>query len=125
MAKYNGYELKQRLHQAKLNSTKRTIVPYCICVTCGVRDDHSNEFGFCQNGHDDWLELKDVQEQNEFFLRAAIRFGLTDSQLVRKFSENYVLSIPVVKPRFKPTKEQQLLSKKKQRKISPKNKNNA
>lgn len=32
----------------------------CVCMTCGIRNDHSRPDGFCQNGHDDWLEYRDV-----------------------------------------------------------------
>lgn len=32
----------------------------CICLTCGIRNDHTHPDGFCQNGHDDWLEYRDV-----------------------------------------------------------------
>ncbi len=31
-----------------------------MCLTCGVRNDHSTLNGYCQNGHDDWLEYRDV-----------------------------------------------------------------
>ncbi len=32
----------------------------CICLTSGIRNDHSHPDGLCQNGHDDWLEYRDV-----------------------------------------------------------------
>ena len=35
------------------------IIP-CVCLTCGIRNDFSTENGYCQNGHDDWLEYRDV-----------------------------------------------------------------
>ena len=34
----------------------------CVCLTCGVRNNHSTDDGYCQNGHDDWLEYIDFKQ---------------------------------------------------------------
>lgn len=56
-----------------------------ICLTCGIRDDHTTDNGYCQNGHDDWLELKDVKEQNEHFCRGVLLIGLAANALTERF----------------------------------------
>ena len=67
----------------------------CICMTCGVRNDHSTENGYCQNGHDNWLEYRDVYHKNEFFKKAMKIFDLSSQQLERSFVDKSVLQIPI------------------------------
>ena len=57
-----------------------------LCLTCGARDDHRAD-GYCKNGHDDWLELWDVEQQNSFFKRALRQSGLTAEELKSRFMD--------------------------------------
>ena len=65
----------------------------CICMTCGVRNDHSTENGYCQNGHDNWLEYRDVHQKNNFFKKASKIFGISGQELERLFIDRSVLKI--------------------------------
>lgn len=68
----------------------------CICLTCGVRNDHSHPDGFCQNGHDDWLEYRDVIRANETFERAKKVFGTTEPDLTALFTNPNIKQIEIV-----------------------------
>lgn len=63
----------------------------CVCMTCGIRNDHSHEDGLCQNGHDNWLEYYDVKCRNEFFEFACKKFGLTPNEMAEKFMDNTII----------------------------------
>ena len=63
----------------------------CVCMVCGIRNDHSHEDGLCQNGHDDWLEYYDVVHENEFFDFACKKFNIPPQQMKKKFMDNTVL----------------------------------
>lgn len=62
----------------------------CICMTCGVRNDHSTE-----NGHDNWLEYRDVYHRNEFYQIAMKIFGIKGQELERLFMDKSVLKISI------------------------------
>lgn len=64
--------------------TAKKIIP-CICMTCGIRNDFTNEDGLCQNQHDDWLEYRDVKSQNEFFHAYRKRLGWSAQKLTERF----------------------------------------
>ena len=57
----------------------------CLCMRCGIRNDHSHPNGFCANGHDVWLEFKDIQERNEFFEETRLRAGMTVKDFIQQF----------------------------------------
>lgn len=65
----------------------------CVCMTCGVRNNHSHESGLCQNGHDAWLEYRDVISKNEWFYSVAKKFNMTESELTEKFMDSSVLQL--------------------------------
>ena len=69
----------------------------CICMTCGVRNDHSTESGFCQNGHDDWLEYRDVYWDNEHAKRAQKLFNLSAYELELKFRDKNIKQLKIWK----------------------------
>lgn len=66
----------------------------CICLTCGVRNDHSMESGYCQNGHDDWLEYRDVMlidgANREPLDRALKLTGLSEERFREMFLDNSI-----------------------------------
>jgi hypothetical protein len=66
-----------------------------------VRNDFSNPHGMCQNGHDDWLEYRDVTAQNQFFQRAIRQTGWTAEELTAKFMDVTVKSFKFVKTKGK------------------------
>lgn len=68
----------------------------CICMTCGERNDHSTDDGWCRNGHDNWLEYKDVLHMNEFFRDMKRRAGMTTEQLTTAFADPQVKKIKLV-----------------------------
>jgi hypothetical protein len=70
----------------------------CVCMTCGVRNDHSNESGYCQNGHDDWLEYRDVTQRNQWFYRALNIFQMTSEEFTLLFMDNSVKQFDVLEP---------------------------
>lgn len=62
-------------------------------MTCGIRNDLENptEDGYCKNGHDNWLEYRDVMgveggDENKIIVKkAARRFKLSVAELKKKF----------------------------------------
>lgn len=72
----------------------------CICMTCGVRNNFTNLVGFCQNGHDDWLEYRDVflTEGAEKAPRERAKkiFGMTANELKKAFSDTSILVFKIV-----------------------------
>jgi len=72
----------------------KNIIP-CICMTCGIRNDFSHENGFCQNGHDNWLEYRDVAQENEFFKRFAVTAGLSEDELRAAFLDTKIKQIKI------------------------------
>lgn len=76
--------------------TQKEIIS-CICLSCGVRNDHSTSDGFCKNGHDNWLEYRDIYLKNEFFDYALKITGLTADQLIKAFLDNSVKQIAIFK----------------------------
>lgn len=68
----------------------------CICMTCGVRNDHSHPQGLCQNDHDDWLEYRDVEFENKWFKKACSIFDLTPDEMREKFLDKSILHIEVI-----------------------------
>lgn len=73
----------------------------CVCMTCGIRNDHSHPDGFCQNGHDDWLEYGDVKAKNQFFKRACKITGMTEKEFTERFLNNARKYFYILNPRFK------------------------
>lgn len=72
------------------------IVP-CLCLTCGVKNDFSHPSGFCQNGHDDWLEYRDL-------------FGKsTDPLLIERACTKFNLSLESLKIQFLDPKQENIL----------------
>lgn len=67
-------------------STQKQILP-CLCMTCGVRNDFTHPAGFCQNGHDNWLEYSDVVERNEFFKVAVEQAGMAEDKFIARFMD--------------------------------------
>lgn len=65
----------------------------CVCMTCGVRNDHSTDNGYCRNGHDNWLEYYDVVNKNEFFKDTCIAFKMTEEELTEKFMNNNIKNL--------------------------------
>lgn len=62
--------------------------PACVCLTCGQRNDHQGEGGLCSNGgHDDWLELRDMNEDDPTFQRAMKLFGMEAEDLYAAFMD--------------------------------------
>lgn len=83
---------------ARITGTKpKEIIP-CICMTCGIRNDlkKPQENGHCKNGHDNWLEYRDVMgiddgEYNfQYVQETANRFGLSIEQLTTKFLDTRI-----------------------------------
>lgn len=78
----------------------------CICLTCGIRNDHSNPTGCCQNGHDDWLEYRDVmliEGAETFSLNRACKLtGLSRKEFRVIFLDNTIKQIAFKhQPNFK------------------------
>jgi hypothetical protein len=51
-----------------------------ICITCGSTNE-DEKTAFCENNHDDWLELRD---EPKYFLRAAKNLNMTVEELYYK-----------------------------------------
>lgn len=80
----------------------KEIIP-CICMTCGVRNDFSTDNGYCQNGHDNWLEYRDVfhtdDNFDDHFLKQAMHiFNMNAQQLSRDFKNVSIKQFTVVNP---------------------------
>jgi hypothetical protein len=71
----------------------------CVCMTCGVRNNHRHEHGYCQNGHDDWLEYRDVISRNQWFYEALNIFQMADVDFTQLFMDNSVKQFDVLEPR--------------------------
>lgn len=56
-------------------------------MTCGVRNDFTNPSGFCQNGHDNWLEYYDVINKNQFFKLAVEQSGMNEDKFTAAFMD--------------------------------------
>ncbi len=74
----------------------------CVCITCGVRNDHSDPQGFCQNGHDDWLEYRDFQPEgevdnksSEVIDRAMSTFNMSYTELENQFMNSSITQFTV------------------------------
>ena len=73
----------------------------CVCLTCGVRNNHSTDDGYCQNGHDDWLEYIDFQYDetyDEFVTieRTMKLFGLSLEELEEQFMDNSIKQFKII-----------------------------
>jgi hypothetical protein len=62
----------------------------CVCLTCGIRNNHTHPDGLCQNDHDDWLEYRDVVQMNYHFKRALKLFDLTADDFTSQFMNNEI-----------------------------------
>lgn len=67
----------------------------CICLTCGVRNDHSNPTGYCQNDHDNWLEYNDVVQNNTHFKKALKLTGFSLEEFIVKFMDKNYKQFPI------------------------------
>lgn len=67
----------------------KTIIS-CVCMTCGIRNDHSTENGYCSNGHDNWLEYRDVIARNVWFYYFMNKFNLSADELTNRFMDSKV-----------------------------------
>lgn len=63
---------------------KSTHLP-ALCLTCGVRDDHTHPAGYCQNNHDNWMDIHDFESRNEYFKQAVNQSGLTEQEFIEQF----------------------------------------
>lgn len=70
----------------------------CICTICGVKNDFTSEEGWCQNGHDSWLEYRDIRNKNEFFQEAKHVFLLDENTLIEKFKDKSIKKLKVYNP---------------------------
>lgn len=68
----------------------------CICLTCGIRNDHTNPTGYCRNDHDDWLELRDIINYNEHYERALKLTGVSDIEFEKLFLDPSVKFIRII-----------------------------
>lgn len=57
----------------------------CICLTCGIRNDHSRPDGLCQNGHDNWLEFRDFKHNAAVVQAACDLSGMSREELKKLF----------------------------------------
>lgn len=76
-------------------SKKQPIARGCICLTCGIRNDFTHPDGYCQNGHDNWLEGRDVRQRNATFQLACSLSGMTASDLTKAFMHKSITCIPM------------------------------
>ena len=74
-------------------TTPDNVIP-CVCLTCGIRNDFSNPTGYCQNGHDDWLEYRDVfleEDASTAPLKRAMKlFCMTKEELREAFVDKSI-----------------------------------
>lgn len=75
-------------------NNKKEIIP-CICMTCGIRNDYSNQTGYCQNDHDNWIEYADVIEKNQWFHLAVKKSRLSEEEFTKQFMDASVKLIPM------------------------------
>lgn len=72
----------------EIQKRKQEIYP-CVCLTCGVKNDFSHPDGLCQNGHDDWLEYRDIlgihNDSEPVLIRAMETFSLSKEELTELF----------------------------------------
>lgn len=54
-----------------------------LCLTCGVRDDRLTDV--CCNGHDNWLEQIDIDQDNEFYHSALKQLGYSSEVFKNMF----------------------------------------
>ncbi len=73
-------------------------------MTCGIRNDFSTDNGFCQNGHDNWLEYRDVflmEDASDIPLKQAmIIFDKTKEELRKDFKDTSIKQFTIVKNDF-------------------------
>jgi hypothetical protein len=68
----------------------------CVCLTCGVKNDFTHPDGLCQNGHDDWLEYRDILNMStdvdsaKTIVRAMRIFNLSEEKLKELFVDKKV-----------------------------------
>jgi hypothetical protein len=92
---------------------KQKVIHYCVCTICGIRNDKDNPESTCRNGHDSWLEYRDVEvvryvneiqimafsnEAYEPFKTAMIATGYTKQRLFNHFMDTTIKQFTIVKP---------------------------
>ncbi len=90
-----------QVHRYKLYAPKGKEIIWCVCMTCGYRNNEENESkpdsnGFCGNDHDNWLEYRDfkVAENDNIIEEATKIFGVTRKKLWELFLTNKDIAIP-------------------------------
>lgn len=68
----------------------------CLCLSCGVRNDYNSPHGYCANGHDNWLEYRDVLQRNEWYFLALKMTGLSESEFEEIFQDPTNKMIPLI-----------------------------
>lgn len=74
----------------------------CICVTCGTTEhssDPNDLSNLCKNGHDDWLEYRDIEmalrekdrDAKRFVHRAKKKLGKTVDELIDMMKEGHCI----------------------------------
>jgi hypothetical protein len=71
----------------------------CVCLTCGIRNDADNPSSFCRNGHDDWLEYRDVMGEEDAdpkWLKRALRLTrMGKAKFVELFLDPEIKQFPI------------------------------
>jgi hypothetical protein len=70
----------------------------CLCTLCGVRNNFKDPNGLCENGHDSWLELRDVQQKNTHFKVAMRAFGRSAAALEQSFLNRDIKQLSILTP---------------------------
>lgn len=73
----------------------------CVCTICGLRWDPEQEDSLCQNGHDSWLEWRDIEMlevDNTSLKKACKAFGMNQKQVREQFLNSYIQPFKIVKP---------------------------
>lgn len=77
---------------------KKPII-YCVCLTCGIRNDKDNPDSFCRNGHDDWLEYRDVMGEDGAdpqWLKRALRLTkMNKEKFIELFLDPEIKQFPI------------------------------
>lgn len=77
------------------------IIHSCVCLTCGIRNDHTNPTGYCQNDHDDWIEYRDVMliegASHQPLKRAGKITGLGINEFRRQFLDPSIKQFKILK----------------------------
>jgi hypothetical protein len=82
--KVSSEELPAMLRQlAGIGLNKPETMPQAICGTCGTKETDQDN-GYCINGHDNWVELRDFEHNIEHVRSACQNLGITMDDLVNR-----------------------------------------